>query len=234
MLISSYSYARQIKVIVVDTGFGYTYQSQQETHLCATGHKNFSKMANVVSIKGARVPEDDSGHGTNVAGLIEKYADDSNYCMVIVKAFSENSSNSENAENSIAALEYAVSLKPDIINYSAGGSNPNSTEHSVIKEFLDNGGIFVAAAGNDGVELNENNTYYPAMYDPRIVVVGNKYADGTRHVLSNYGKLIKGWEIGVNAKALGVTRTGSSQSTAICTGKLIKLKDDNGKRSTQK
>lgn len=59
------------------------------------------------------------------------------------------------------------------------------------------------------------------MYDKRIVVVGNKDSFGTRIKSSNYGKLVNRWEIGENQEAYGITLTGTSQATAVATGKLI-------------
>jgi len=61
------------------------------------------------------------------------------------------------------------------------------------------------------------------MYDPRIIVVGNKNEDGTPHYASSYGSSVKYWENGVNVVAFGIKLTGSSQATAIETGKIVKL-----------
>src|ERR1700734_561050 len=228
MTISSYAYCKPIVVAVIDTGFGHTFQSvSEENHLCKYGHKDFTSQniwtddvfwvnnktrdARKVKINTVdRVPLDDYGHGTNIVGLIDQNAGNTNYCIVIIKAFSKSSTDDENIQNSVKAIEYVNKLKPDIVNYSAAGYYFDTLESQGIKKYLDNGGIFVAAAGNKNIELSQQTPYYPAMYDSRIVVVGNKNEDGTRQLNSNYGMLVNDWEVGVDKTAFGITLTGTS------------------------
>jgi subtilisin family serine protease len=56
---------------------------------------------------------------------------------------------------------------------SLGGGSPNSTEESAFNNFVNNGGLVVAAAGNDG----NTTRSYPAGY-PSIMMVGANDANG--------------------------------------------------------
>lgn len=70
--------------------------------------------------------------------------------------------------------------------------------------------------------------YYPAMYDKRIYIVGNLVDSKTRVIASssNRGKGVNTWEVGVDVMSripdgYGLM-TGTSQATAIKTGKLVR------------
>jgi subtilisin family serine protease len=212
-------------VAVIDTGFGYNDQGHQ-ANLCNFGHKDFSM--NRVSTKNYAtvdpVPVDTNGHGTNVAGLIDQYAKQGGayFCLVIIKYYDIRQSSKTNLMAEIEAIRYAANIHADVINMSGGGPETDEQENKEIKKFLSYGGIFVAAAGNEGQNIDKSGyEYYPARYDDRILVVGNLEENNERNRTSNYGDHVKFWEHGTNATAFGLTRTGTSQATAIHTGKIV-------------
>ena len=225
MLLTVQAYARPVIIAVIDTGFAYNIESLPEKHLCKYGHKDFSndqKWAKYLDTVD-RVPLDRNGHGTNIVGVIDKTANGGNYCFVIIKWFGGGVGSKENDNSAGQAMKYAASLNPDIINISAGGPDFDKTEYEAVEKYLNNGGILVAAVGNNNKDLGiKGNTFYPAMYDKRIIVVGNKEKNGERYFNSNYGKPVKNWEVGVGVEAFGITGSGSSQATAIRTGKIVK------------
>lgn len=213
-----------IKVAIIDTGFGWNNRGHG-AKLCKYGHKDFSADQKYTLNYGtvSSLPVDGNGHGTNIEGLIEKYAQGAKYCIVIIKAFGVLDSNGAPLENSIRAIRYATSLHVDFINYSAGGGESNVEERKAVQAYLDQGGKFVAAAGNNGENLDSfGHSYYPASYDARIVMVGNLNKEGNRQAISNYGSSVNRWEMGDGVSAWDITLTGTSQATAIATGKLIK------------
>ena len=59
--------------------------------------------------------------------------------------------------------------------------------------------------------------YFPACYDKRINVIGAKNVSK-----SNYGHVVDYVLNGKNRKAFGVNLTGTSQSTAVFTGLMIR------------
>lgn len=216
---------KPIVVAVIDTGFKYS-EVTRGAKLCKFGHKNFSVNGEfgIVPNVPTPVPFDNHGHGTNVAGLIQKYAGDAEFCIVVVKYYDPfgNRDNKDNTLlNSIQSIEYATNIGANYINYSGGGPDQSPRERRAVKKFLDRGGRFIAAAGNEKVDLAEKK-FYPAMYDKRIVVVGSEEENGDVSWYSDFGKSVTRWEKGTTATAFGITLTGTSQATAIATGKIIK------------
>lgn len=215
-------------VAVLDTGFGYQNLGH-DAKLCKFGHKDFSIDQKYTTEYGTKnkIPLDMHGHGTNIIGVIVDNTEITNYCFVIIKYYSALQSNVENLLASNKAIKYASEIKADFINYSGGGPNVDVQEQRAVKTFLNNGGKFIAAAGNEKQDLDlPENGYYPAMDDIRVISVGNNNFYGVRSYTSNYGKRVTRWEKGENVTGYGLTMTGTSQATAVATGKILsKLKN---------
>lgn len=213
-------------VAVIDTGFGsdiapqYALDSMKSAKLCRTGHKNFTSDTDTYNVNGIEVPADNHGHGTNIAGVIQDNAGNSDYCMVIIKYYSPKVQHDDNLINTIKAINYATSIGANYINYSGGGTETNKEEIQAVKTFLDKGGKFIAAAGNERSDMSRW-PYYPAMDDKRVISVGNKGADDKPVPSSNYGKPVTRWEYGTKVVGFGIQLTGTSQAAAIATGKII-------------
>lgn len=238
LLISPLASAKTLTVAVIDTGVDGTLP-----HLCKMGHRSFLTYGK--NSKGKPISGDPlidmHGHGTHVAGLINQNAGNTDYCIVSIQYYSDANSGRQNLKNMIAALRHAIDIKVDYINISGGGPEPQPDEKALIEEALKNGIKLVLAAGNGddrsvGIDLSKNCTYFPACYDQRIVVVGNlKKALPTSYVptenqrspSSNYGTRVNRWEVGTDCTSNlpnGKTgqMSGTSQATAVATGKLIK------------
>ncbi len=244
LLLACPASAKTLTVAVIDTGIDTSVGK-----LCKYSSKSFTDSS----------PKDEHGHGTHVAGLIVQNAGDNDYCLVSLKYYREQNTGKENLRHMLDAIRYAVDLKVDYINISGGGDVAVPEERALIKKALDAGIVVVAAAGNEHNDLDKLCNFFPACYDPRIVVVGNleitkDFRDlnyewrglakdaGLENLLgtvetrkaygSNYGKVVNRWEIGTNVRSnipstLGFARygymSGTSQATAVATGKLIKL-----------
>lgn len=220
---------KPLVVAIIDTGFGFRGLGK-EAHLCKFGHKNFSSSQDETMEYGTQdpIPLDRHGHGTNVAGIIDDYGQrtGTNFCMVILKYYNPAYEGKNNLDNSIAAIRYAKNINADFINYSGGGPDKSDDEAEAVKEFIDNGGIFVAAAGNEYSNIDKN-PYYPAMADLRTFIIGGTYPNGEYMKMSNYGESITIWEVGSNVTGFGLTMSGTSQATAVATGKLVaRIKND--------
>lgn len=229
LLIASQSYAdckdMPVKIAVLDTGFGYQDKGHQ-AKLCNYGHMDFSidRQFTKNYMTKTPVPLDVHGHGTNIVGIIDDYARKAhiNYCIVIIKYYSDDQPGWLNLAITIQAIKYATNIGVDFINYSGGGPQTDPAEKLAVKKFLDKGHTFVAAAGNEGEELGKfGSAYYPAMEDKRVIVVGNLCKNGVKCKTSNYGSVVNRWEVGEDVTAFGITMTGTSQSTAVVTGKLV-------------
>lgn len=231
-LISSVAFADHtcplgpIRIGVIDTGFGYEGKGLIAP-LCKYGHKDFGQDQFYSHTLGTKdpIPTDVHAHGTNIVGLIDQYASKgkSAYCFVIIKIYSQKATNRQNAEASTKALQYVNNLNIEIVNYSGGGPGFVQEEKDAVQKYLGSGGRIIAAAGNNGINLTgeEEHAFYPAMYDSRITVVGNVDKLGNRVKSSNYGKLVTVWENGVDQIGYGIKLTGTSQATAIHTGKVV-------------
>ena len=212
-----------VVVAVIDTGLTISTMTR-EAKLCVRDHKNFTSNPKVQSTQYTvdPIPVDNHGHGTNIAGLIQTYAGDGdNYCLVIIKYYDPKSPWDNNLENTVKAIRYATKIGAKYINYSGGGMETSSDERAAVKEFLNAGGKFIAAAGNEKSDLSLK-PYYPAMDDERVIVVGSKEVDGKVAKYSNWGTRVNRWELGSYRTGFGVTESGTSQATAIATGKIIR------------
>jgi len=221
-------HSKTIRVAVIDTGLDSSLMN--ESFLCAQGHKDFTDTS----------LNDNDGHGTSISGLIDQHVkgqllgevpiknilkSTEDYCQIIIKIF-DPASNKSTIETTVKAFEYAMSLKVDYINYSAGGLEYSFSEHMVIKKVLDAGIKVIVAAGNKSSNLNKK-PFYPAKLDSRLIVVGNLNFRHQRSPTSNYGEDVDTWEIGERAVSYRTSNlvsvmTGTSQAAAIHTGKLIK------------
>lgn len=229
VLFSTAAWSKTIKIAVIDTGYSNTV-FREDVNLCPGEHADF--VNNDLFLSKPPVDSILEKHGTNIAFLIDsqidkKYKD--SYCLVIIRYYSYKPK-LDYLDKSNKAIEYAISIGADYINYSAGGKTQNPLETKLVKTALDKGIVFVAAAGNESENL-DTKTFYPAMSDPRVIVVGNVDGNNNRVDSSNYGKVVDVWEVGHEASAGGVTLTGTSQATAIVTGKLVNSKIEKEKQN---
>jgi major intracellular serine protease len=212
LLLLSVSAQAKIIVAIVDTGLDLA-DKRFAGKLCKSGHKDYTKT-------GMR---DSVGHGTHVAGIIVTRAKRDDYCLLILKYYDPKASFGLNLSNSTKAFMAAIESGANIVNYSSNGLVEDKEEKDVI---AGNPNVtFVVAAGNEGANLDQVNSY-PASYKlPGIVAVGNLDRDGTPYKRSNYGSFLV-WEVGVDVVSYlpgGKTgpMTGTSMATAIRTSRIL-------------
>lgn len=209
-----------IKVAVIDTGLGMRALGQNN-HLCNEGHKDFSGEDTYSADFGTKdpVPTDSVGHGTNIVGVINQYSGEAKYCIVVLKFYNDVPFGGAAAAE-INAIKYATNIGVDIINFSGGGFAYSEEEHMAIEAFLKKGGQFLTSAGNHNDDL-EKAPMYPAKSDPNVIVVGSLDNNNRVSKFSNYGKRVDLWEKGEKVVGNGLQATGTSQATAIATGKFL-------------
>jgi hypothetical protein len=150
-------------------------------------------------------PMDTHGHGTHVAGTIGAEGDNGTgiigvcwAAQVMPLRFIDDSGLGTVADE-ISAIEYTIIKGAKIINASFSGS-ASMAEQDAISHAKDAGILFVAAAGNEGV----NTPSYPAGYDLlNIISVAATDQDDVLAPFSNYGA---GW-VDVGAPGVNIYST---------------------------
>ena len=160
-------------------------------------------------------PSDDFGHGTLVAGIIAARANNGVgiagtcwSCQIMpVKVLD---SSGRGTDSWVASgIVWATDHGSDVINMSLGGRDNSATLASAVTYAQQRGVVIVAAAGNDGENLEHpdwaTTPNYPAAYSG-VISVGGVKEDSTRYEWSNHGD----W---VQVDAPGLTNsTGPSSS----------------------
>jgi thermitase len=175
---------------------------------------------------------DNHGHGTHIAGIIGAEASNKkgisgitpNVSLMILKYFDPKVPNTDNLKNTIASIHYAIKMGAHIINYSGGGVEYSQEEFEAVQAAEKKGILFVAAAGNERSNSDQNH-YYPADYSLKNIISVTAI-DPTTEVLasSNYGVLT----VDIAAPGQNILSclpnnsyglmTGTSQATAFVSG----------------
>lgn len=134
---------------------------------------------------------DDLGHGTHCAGVI---AAENNGIGVrgiapgvkILPVKFLGPTGSGDTADAVRAIDYAVARGARILSNSWGGGGYSPLLNDAIQRAINQGVIFVAAAGNEA-KNNDIVSNYPANYSG-VVSVGSSDAIDYRSSFSNYGK----------------------------------------------
>ncbi len=185
-----------IVVAVIDTGIDYTHPD-----LAANMWRNPGEIAGngidddgngyVDDIYGINVissndPMDNNGHGTHLAGTIGAVGDNGigvagiNWHVQLMGVKFMDEQGKGTTSDAIAALEYVIKMKTQygvnvkLINNSWSGWHYSQALYDAIAASEKAGILFVAAAGNYGMD-NDVDPQYPASYDlANIIAVASK------------------------------------------------------------
>src|SRR5215217_3345055 len=132
-------------------------------------------------------------HGTHVAGTIGARGNNSRGVTGVnwqteIAACKFMGASGGYTSDAISCLNYVVSeLGAKVSNNSWGGGGYSSGLYNAIKAAGDKGHLFVAAAGNDGINT-DSSPHYPSSYDlPNIISVASTTSSDARSSFSNYG-----------------------------------------------
>lgn len=168
-------------------------------------------------------PMDFDGHGTHVAGTIAAVGDNSigvvGVCWNLIKKGTPPATKDSGGIMALKALEtsggtaasiavcidYAVKQGAKIINLSLGGPEDSNTLRDAVRAAQTKGIILVAAAGNDGLDIDlQANLRYPACYEfDNIVTVGATDPSDAPAAFSNFGQL----NVDIFAPGVGILST---------------------------
>jgi subtilisin family serine protease len=138
-------------------------------------------------------PMDFHGHGTHVAGTIAGVGNNSRgitgvmwTARIMPLRFLDASGFGDTAD-AISAIDYAVANGARVLNNSWGGSDSSQALRDAIERSNSAGAVFVAAAGNDGLD-NDLNPAYPASFNvANIISVTATDQNDSLAWFSNYG-----------------------------------------------
>jgi len=201
--------SQSILALVVDSGVSYTHPDLADNIWSNPGeipgnaqdddgNGYIDDIHGINAITNSGNPLDDNGHGTHCAGIIGAQANNATgvagvaWNAKIVGAKFLSSSGSGSLANAVKAINYGTALRRAghnvvVSNNSWGGGGYSTALAAAIQSAGDAGILFVAAAGNDG--LNSDTTpSYPAGYtNSNVVAVASTTSSGSLSSFSNYG-----------------------------------------------
>ncbi len=139
-------------------------------------------------------PTDDNGHGSHCAGTIGASGNDGvgitgiNWKVKLMGLKFLDSEGAGTLETAVKAIDYAIKMKVKILSNSWGSYEVSKALQEAIERANQAGILFVAAAGNDGLD-NELRPVYPASYKiPNVIAVAASSERGELAGFSNFGK----------------------------------------------
>lgn len=175
-----------VLVAVIDSGINRTHPDLKKNIKAAVNKCSFAQ-------NGA---EDNSGHGTHVAGIIAAVADNGIGVagvapaakLLAIKAGDYIKGKVGFASADIVkSINYAVSQGADVINMSLGGPSKDVPVQNAITNAADHGVVVVAAAGNAAYDMANGVKEYPACCED-VITVSSVTRSGELSYFSNYGK----------------------------------------------
>lgn len=129
---------------------------------------------------------DSHGHGTHIAGIVSTITAHSRIMSLRYYGEQDSDLHDKTGRRLVQAIDYAVKSGADIINISGGGAGKSPEEEEALRKAWKAGVLVIAAAGNEGQDLDKN-PFYPASYDlPNIIAVGSTTARWDRATKTNY------------------------------------------------
>lgn len=149
------------------------------------------------------LPEDDQGHGTNVAGVIAAARDNvigiagiAPGCRLVALRAFDGTGNGQD-DDVAAAIVYAADRGVDVLNMSFGDFYRSPLMYDAVRYAYDRGVLLIASSGNDGV----SDPHYPSGF-AEVVAVG---ATDTADRLSPFSTF--GSQLSLTAPGVDITTT---------------------------
>lgn len=182
--------SREVIIGVIDTGVDYNHQDLSANMWRNPGESGDGKENNGVDDDGNGFvddvfgwdfqqddndPMDDHDHGTHVSGTIGAVGNNGtgvvgvNWQVSIMALKFLDSNGSGDVSDAIPAIIYAADMGAKLTSNSWGGGGFSQAMQDAIEYARDRGSIFVAAAGNSGLD-NDSFANYPSNYDVANVV----------------------------------------------------------------
>lgn len=207
--------ARNIVIGVIDTGINYNHPDLQNNiwvnpgEFGIDGENGEDKRFNGIDddgngyvddwrgwdfVNNDNDPMDDQGHGTHVAGTIAASGNNGvgvvgvmwRASLVGLKFLDKNGSGS--LADAMKAIEYAIDNNIKITNNSWGGGSFSVAMEDLLKRVGEEGGLFIAAAGNHGANNDDRPTYPASYYADSVIAVAATDRNDSLAYFSCYGR----------------------------------------------
>lgn len=190
--------SKNVTVAVIDSGIDVAHEDLKDNLWVnpSTGQSGYSDDLHGYDFYNRRGDKqtDEAGHGTHVAGIIGARGNNgTGVCGVAWNVSLASLRVSDDAgkialSDAVEAINYAENHNIDIINASWGtyAAFNNYEDFVPLYEAIKNySGLFIAAAGNDGI-CNDTYPFYPASFDlPNIISVAASHSVGVLSDLTN-------------------------------------------------
>ncbi|MGC9323179.1 MAG: S8 family peptidase [Desulfomonilia bacterium] len=186
-LIDEAGVRKQVVIAVVDSGVDLSHPDLRD--IIIPGYDFANNDPN---------PEDDTGHGTKVCGIIGAIGDNDegsagvawniDIAIMPLKFMKNNDGRTTGSlSDAVEAIYYAVDMGVDIINASWGFYSYSRSLEDAIDYARAHGVLFVASAGNSA-QNNDDEDHYPSNYPfDNVIAVAAMSAYGDLADFSNFG-----------------------------------------------
>jgi len=246
-------YSNSIIVAIIDTGFDIDHKQLKSKLWVNPGEQGIDKFGKDKStnsidddnngfindihgwnfVDNNNILKDKQEHGTHIAGIIAKYSAPSVELMLL--KYYDKEKKIDTIKSFVAAVNYAIDNKANIINFSGGGRGYSQEEFNAIKKAKEKNILIVTAAGNYTAgsvfsASTDKESYYPASYNlDNLLTVASANSKGKIDSFSNYGKKT----VDISAEGNNIYSSfpnnsfaylkGTSQSTALVTAYLTHI-----------
>jgi len=194
----------EIVVCVIDTGVNYDHEDLSsnmwvnkheipDNNVDDDGNGYIDDYLGWDFYNGDNDPMDDHDHGTHCSGTIGGIGNNAvgvagvNWTVKIMPLKFLSSCGSGATSDAVEAILYSTMMGAMIASNSWGGADFSQALYDAIEDFGNEGGLFIAAAGNDSAD-NDETPHYPSSYDlPNIISVAATDRNDALADFSNYG-----------------------------------------------
>ncbi len=212
----------QVTVAVIDSGVNYLHEELASNMW--DGGVNYPNHG-YDFIDADQDPMDLSGHGTHVAAAIGAVGNNSKgtagvcWTAKIMAIRVLDSMGMGTTSSIVEGINFSVTNGAKVINMSLGGGSYDSAMNNAITTAKNNGVLVVAAAGNDGENIDSGGTVsmYPCGFNQdNILCVAAINQDATLASYSNYGSV----NVDVGAPGTNILSAWNGSNTTAATDSL--------------